>query len=125
MELVKHGMIHAMMDISDGLLGDLKHICNASSVGAEVDSAAIPLSSAALAAYQLDPDILPIILTGGDDYELLFTTSPDSWPIIERFGQKLGVPINKIGHIISGSELSVLDKDGKNYPIEPKGYQHF
>jgi thiamine-monophosphate kinase len=124
-ELVKHGMIHAMMDISDGLLGDLKHICNASSVGAEVDSTAIPLSSAALAAYQIDPDILPIILTGGDDYELLFTTSPDSWPIIERFGQKLGVPISKIGHIISGSELIVLDKDSKIYPIEPKGYQHF
>ncbi len=78
-----------------------------------------------MAAYQIYPNILPIILTGGDDYELLFTASPDSWPIIERFGQKLGVPINKIGHIISGSELSVLDKDGKNYPIEPKGYQHF
>lgn len=95
-----HGIATACMDISDGLLLDLWRMCEASGVGASLDSAAIPL---------VDPaaDFLAQI-SGGDDYKLLFTSAHDS--VAGCF---------KIGKIVAGTGLQL---DGK--PIEPKGYEH-
>ncbi|MGH7125274.1 MAG: thiamine-phosphate kinase, partial [Stellaceae bacterium] len=67
------GIAHAMMDISDGLVADLRHICETSGVGAVVEAERLPLSPAARAAISADGSLVMAVLAGGDDYELLFT----------------------------------------------------
>ena len=67
------GVARAMIDVSDGLLADLGHICETSSVGARVELDLLPLSAAAQAVVEADPGIHPRLAGGGDDYELLFT----------------------------------------------------
>ncbi|KKM16700.1 hypothetical protein LCGC14_1683170, partial [marine sediment metagenome] len=67
--------VRAMIDVSDGLAADLGRILEASDVGAEIEAACVPLSEPAAAALRNDPGLLEVILTGGDDYELLFTVA--------------------------------------------------
>lgn len=105
----------ASMDISDGLVGDLGHICAASKVGAVVEAARLPLSSAARAALAADPGLLRTVLTGGDDYEILFTarTVP------------AGLPVTRIGRIAPGNGVAALDPAGKLMRIRKAGFVHF
>lgn len=98
---------HASMDISDGLLGDLTSILNRSSVGAKVDVANIPFSEETNAILKNEVDILPILIAGGDDYEILFTASPDDASAIQEQAQKLFFPVTKIGTIVKGDELQL------------------
>ena len=77
----------AAMDVSDGLAGDLAKLCRASGVAAEVDVARVPLSDAARAAIAAEPALLETVLTGGDDYEILLTLSPDR---LARFSRRGG-----------------------------------
>lgn len=70
----------AAMDVSDGLAGDLAKLCSASGVSAVIDASCVPLSDAARDAVSLDPHLLETALTGGDDYEILFTAAADDMP---------------------------------------------
>ncbi len=109
-----HGIASACMDISDGLVQDMGHICAASGVMAEIVCAQLPVSGAAKSMEQ----VMNYALTGGDDYELLFTVPAD----------KAGdVPQNcsRIGVIKEGKGVRVLDGDGEPMVIERKGYRHF
>ena len=72
------GLVHATMDISDGLVGDLQHICDASRVGAIIEVSRVPLSDAARTAITNAPTWIESVIGGGDDYELLFTASPSN-----------------------------------------------
>lgn len=115
-----YGLAHAAMDISDGLVGDLEHICRASAVGAVLEAADLPLSPAAAAAGDLRA-----VLTGGDDYELLFTAPPNATAPLEALSGALGLRLTAIGRIIEGDGVTVLGSDGRPVTLGTKGYRHF
>jgi len=121
--------IHAMMDISDGLAGDLRHILNASRVGAELLSNAIPVSRAAKLAARADPSAkAPMLaaLTDGEDFELLFTVaSHDAVALLDAWKQRFsGLRLSCIGKITSKQGLAIRDKHGIRTLAE-NGYVHF
>ena len=114
--LLAGGKVTAAMDVSDGLVADAGHIGEASRCGLIIHADRVPLSAGAQEALAADLDLLPVLLSGGDDYELLFTagaafTAPDS--------------VTEIGEVISGSGVTVLDRDGAEIPLKAGGWQHF
>jgi thiamine-monophosphate kinase len=120
------GIATAAMDISDGLVGDLGHICTASGVGAVIAADQVPLSDGVLAA--IDAGLgqgLVTALTGGDDYELLFTTPPDAAARLQRVSADLGLRLTLIGEIIAGSGVRVRGPDGADLTLPARGYRHF
>ncbi len=119
--LVKQG-VRAAIDISDGLLVDLGHVCEASKVGAVVKVKDVPVH--ALMKEAFGKDALHLALTGGEDYELLFTAGG---PIMEGVRTSIGAdcPVTVIGEITEGAGVSLLGEDGKPYHIENQGWDHF
>jgi thiamine-monophosphate kinase len=115
------GLASAMMDVSDGLVGDLGHICTVSGVAGVVEAARVPLS---VAAARL-PDRLATVLTGGDDYELLFTASPDRQAQILAAAKASGVPVTAIGRIEAGQGVRVRDAAGSEIVLDGVGWRHF
>jgi len=119
------GRAHAMIDVSDGLVADLGHLCAASGVGAVVEAALLPLSPAALAAVSGDARWLAAALGGGDDYELLFSAPEEAAAAVAALAQETGVRVTAIGRIEAGSGVRVLDRDGTDLAVEHAGYRHF
>jgi thiamine-monophosphate kinase len=113
------GLATAAMDVSDGLAGDLGHICNASHLSASIEAAKIPLSKPARHLLAERPDLLATILTGGEDYELLFTVPP------ERQSELAGLPVTVIGRMEAGQGANVLDLEGRRIDTGEGGYRHF
>jgi len=116
---------HAMCDVSDGLLADLGHICDASGTGATVRLPSLPLSSAARRAAGDDPDLPARLATVGDDYELLFAAPPDASGAIGRLAAELGLAITAIGTMEKGAGVRLVDAGGKRVPVVTAGYRHF
>jgi len=129
------GIAHAMCDVSDGLLADLGHICEASGTAATVALAALPLSPAARRAIAVgpqptglsggEPDLPAQLATGGDDYELLFAAPPEASAAIERLATELALPLTAIGTIEAGAGVRLVDATGNAIPIAVAGYRHF
>ncbi|MCX5991780.1 MAG: thiamine-phosphate kinase [Chloroflexi bacterium] len=119
--LVRQG-VRAGMDISDGLIADLGHLCKASRVGAIVRAGQIPIHPTVRAAFP--EDSINFALTGGEDYELLFAANKET---IDNVGNspEADCPVTVIGEIISGSGISLLGKDGKPSRVDKKGWDHF
>ena len=107
----------ACMDVSDGLVGDLGHICQRSAVRAVIDADKVPLSAAAAAVLARRPALLETVLTGGDDYELLFTVPPD------RPLPATDVAVTEIGVIESGNGV-VVERQGQPLPLSRASYTH-
>jgi thiamine-monophosphate kinase len=126
-ELGEHlaGIAHALIDVSDGLLADLGHICETSGVAATVELERIPLSPAARAAVEANPARHPLLATGGDDYELLFTAAPGAGAAIATLAHNLGLPITEIGAIAAGEGVRLVDGSGKPLATKTTGWQHF
>ncbi len=117
------GIASAGMDISDGLVQDLGHICRASSVIAEIEAAKVPLSSQARAA---GPEWLSACLTGGDDYELLLAVPPAREAALQQAAQAAGVAVTRIGAFRSGPpEVVVRGADGQPMSLARGGWSHF
>ena len=116
---------HAVMDISDGLVQDARHIAEASRVGITINSNNIPLSPAAKAALELEPDLLAAILSGGDDYELLFTVPKSERSAIEQLALSLRLPLTAIGSVKRGKGVVVLSENREPLELEMTGYDHF
>jgi len=114
----------ATIDISDGLAADLGHICTASGVGAVIEAGAVPLSQPARELVGRDPALLPSLLTGGDDYEILFTASNDMRNAIEILSRQLGFGITRIGRIVAGNGVNVM-RFGTRLGLERPGFRHF
>ena len=114
----------ACVDISDGLLADLGHICEASGVGAVVEADALPLSSAMLALFDADQR-RGFALGGGDDYELCFTASVDRADRIAADFARLGFGATRIGRIIAEPGVRVRDANGDAVEPPRRGWQHF
>jgi thiamine-monophosphate kinase len=119
------GIAHAMIDVSDGLVADLGHICETSRVAAVVELPLVPLSPAARALVARDPTIIPALATGGDDYELLFAAPSELDEEISSLSQSLGLPITHIGAIEAGEGVRLIDASGKDLPIDAAGWRHF
>ena len=113
------GLASSCMDVSDGLAGDLAHIAAASGLVAVIEAAKVPLSPPARAVLARDPQWLKTILTGGEDYELLFTVPP------ARESELRGLPVAVIGRMESGTGVRVLDDAGQPLVLGAGGYRHF
>ena len=118
------GVAHAMIDLSDGLATDLRHICKASDVAARLDVTRLPISQA---AQQLSGQTgrLPWehALTDGEDYELCFTASADV-DICQRAGLSADA-VRHIGEVIAGPvRLELIDEAGRTRPYEAHGWEH-
>lgn len=118
------GLAGAAADISDGLAADLGHILEASGTGAEIEAAAVPLSPAARAALDRDPNLMEAILTGGDDYELAFTAAPGFAGRVADLAKQLDLPLTPIGRVTRGGGLKVAGVDGGEMVLERKGWEH-
>jgi len=119
--LALYGIVHACMDVSDGLLQDAAHLARAANLTAEIEAAKIPLSPAARAA-----DNLQLCLTGGDDYELLFAVPPASEPALLAACAAATIPVTRIGRFLPGpAQLRVLDAQGTPQPQSAQGWSHF
>lgn len=124
--IAENRLASAMIDISDGLLIDLRRILTLSKLGATIYIPQLPLSKE-FKQYQgkLKHNKIDFALKGGEDYELLFTSPQNKEKELLKLGQTLGVPINKIGEVTSSEELVILDQNHKSYPIDDQGYDHF
>jgi thiamine-monophosphate kinase len=114
--LREHEMTSAMIDISDGLSTDLEHICEESRVGAEIEAATIPRAPTGQGKKLVG---LEFALHGGDDYELLFTSSRAVPAKIE------GVRVTRIGRTTRALGMKLVDADGKARKLEAQGWEHF
>jgi thiamine-monophosphate kinase len=127
--LTQNFSIHAMIDISDGLTGDLPHILKASRVGAQLHSTAIPISREARRTAKAESSTkTPLLaaLTDGEDFELLFTVaSKDAVPLLDAWkAQFPKLELSCIGKITDGEGITIRDKEGVR-PLTAHGYEHF
>jgi thiamine-monophosphate kinase len=121
--------IHSMVDLSDGLASDLRHIIHASHVGAELLASAIPVSREARLAAKGHSSAKPPMLaalTDGEDFELLFTLpASHAVPLVDAWKKEFpGLRLSCIGKITSGEGVTIRDKDGVR-PLTVHGYTHF
>ena len=123
--LVEAGIVHAAMDISDGLLADLGHICSTSRVGATVEWPRLPLSAPAMKLVSARPELRERIVAGGDDYELLLTVAVADVPVALSLAQRERGALTAVGRITAGSGVRIVDETGVEMAIARTGYRHF
>lgn len=131
--LAKGGLASAMMDISDGLGLDLERLCAQSGVNAIVELGKVPVSDE-LARYASSSEdaLIRLAVSGGEDYELLFTSPEKNDGRIRRLARRLSVPITRIGRIIGDGEhgrgrrrVAFTDRSGKAIHVKKAGFVHF
>jgi thiamine-monophosphate kinase len=113
------GIAHAAVDISDGLLADLGHICERSGVAALIEPEQLPISAAARARIGLT-HARDAALRGGDDYELCFTAAPAQRAALADVSSRLALPLTRVGEIVAGQGVSA-----GSAASGPSGYEHF
>ncbi|AFX99032.1 thiamine-monophosphate kinase [Candidatus Endolissoclinum faulkneri L2] len=120
------GIAAAVIDVSDGLIRDAQHIANQSNCRLVIDGSALPISESVSCIIADRSEMLKLILTGGDDYELLFTAAPDAITQIQQASYELEIPITRIGWVDSGKGVDVLDYNGtKLNLLAESGWSHF
>jgi len=127
--LLRRRLATACIDLSDGLSTDLAHLCRKSGVGAKISSAALPIHPLVQQAHAAQAGragaapgrALELALHGGEDYELLFAAPPTA-----RVPRSLaGVRVTRIGSLVRGHGISLLDSAGRRTPLQPGGWEHF
>lgn len=118
--LARRRLASAMIDTSDGLSIDLRHICEESRAGADVYLEKLPLSPQ-IRVFEKKPDALA--LNGGEDYELLFTAPPRNLPALAKLKKRFN--FSWMGRITRRTTIRVIDKNGRSRLLEAGGYQHF
>ena len=119
------GLATCAIDVSDGLVADLGHLCAQSGVAARVRADAVPLSDPARRALAAGEADIADLVTSGDDYELLFCAPPSTRVDIERLDRRLDLALSRIGAIERGEGVTVLDADGQPLALGRAGYTHF
>ncbi len=119
---------HSAIDISDGLLADLGHILERSSVAATIELALVPCSP--VLKNQLQQNTvrhlaIDCLLSGGDDYELCFTAPENKRDTVAQLAQQTGIKLSRIGKIVPGTGLTVLNDNGNPLIFDRKGYDNF
>jgi len=117
--LLRRRLATAAIDLSDGLSTDLTHLCHESGVGAEISAAALPIHP--LVSKASPERALDLALNGGEDYELLFA-APSATPMPRTIA---GIPITRIGRLVRGDAISIVDLSGRRQPLQPGGWEHF
>lgn len=117
------GIASAALDISDGLVADLNHICESSDLGAVIDVENLPFSPALLAVNNIQ-QVRTWALSGGDDYELCFTVSPEKMPELAMLIAQGKIKASVIGEIIAGSGVH-CKLEGEAFDLPVQGFQHF
>ena len=119
--MVRHG-VRTAIDISDGLIADLGHICEASQKGARVRIDQIPIHPLVRSGFP--EESLGFALAGGEDYELLFTAGAE---VIDKVKRVVDCPVTVIGEVLEGKpgEVTLIDKEGKPFLWDKKGWEHF
>lgn len=118
------GLASAAIDVSDGLLADLGHVCAASGVGAQVELDMLPASEVLRDTFDAKTRRV-LQATGGDDYEICFTAAPDRRPAVVEASRRIKVPVTRIGRIVAGDEVQALDADDRPWQPPRSGYEHF
>lgn len=120
------GIATAMADISDGLLGDLGHILKASHVGAEIDITLAPALMQTHHLWACPKDLaMTCVLSGGDDYELVFSASPSAAAQVQRAAKSTETLITRIGRITDSQRLELLDAKGQPVAHSWNSFDHF
>ena len=116
------------IDISDGLLGEVGHLCERSRCGARIRVDQIPLCDS---LSQLHPSVLALsdwpelLLAGGDEYELCFTAATENRAHIRRISQDLGLPLSIVGEMTAGGSIDLVDQDDRPVMFHGRAHQHF
>lgn len=118
------GLASAMIDISDGLMSEVGHICEFHHLGAEIVTEALPTSDELIAAAKQESAVR-MALFAGDDYELCFTASPDRADEIDSLSKALQLPMTRVGIITDEPGVNARLPDGTTLPFGGTGYQHF
>lgn len=120
------GIATAAMDVSDGLVQDLGHLCRGAGVAATIEAARVPLSVAAQAAVAGEPGLLARCLAGGDDYELLLAVPQARAAALREAASACGIAVTQIGAFAAGAaEVTVTGADGKPMALAARGWSHF
>lgn len=122
--LALHGAANACIDVSDGLLADLGHVCRSSGVGVEISVMDLPASDALLDVFEGDA-LYALQAGGGDDYELCFTAPKHARDAIESLGRRQETRVTRIGRVIAGQGVRALQRDGIPWTPPSAGYTHF
>jgi thiamine-monophosphate kinase len=120
----------AGLDVSDGLVADLGHLCAVSGLDGILDARLVPLSPAATVALGQDPALVETVLTGGDDYEIAFAVAADRVDALMAEAAAVGVAVTAIGHLTGpgrkgSGDLAVIGPDGEILPLSRRGWTHF
>ncbi len=117
--LVEQG-VKTAIDISDGLIADLGQICKASQVGARIEVERVPVEPTVKTAFS--ERALELALSGGEDYELLFTASAE---VVDKVKKAASCPVTAIGEITAGELVTLVDKQGNPFKLDRAGWEHF
>jgi thiamine-monophosphate kinase len=115
---------HAGMDVSDGLVGDLAKMLRVSACGGTIDASLVPLSPAARAAIALEPALLEVALTGGDDYEVLISAAPARCDALVAGASSLGLALTRIGEAHEGAGDLIVTRDHRPMRFARTAYSH-
>lgn len=121
--LALRGIANAAIDVSDGLLGDLGHILSRSQLGAKIHAASLPVGP--VLAQQMADGQADYALNGGDDYELCFTAAPANRDSVLAAAKSMNTPVTRIGSLIAGAGVQVLDVTGNPMSLTARSFDHF
>jgi thiamine-monophosphate kinase len=126
--LAQSGLVTAMIDVSDGLGSDLRRVCEESGVGARVELKRVPVSPLvryALAHLRIERDPVEVALSGGEDFELLLTASPEHVASLQHLMGELKTPLSVVGQIVEkhGGMMAITEDGAAGQLAE--GYTHF
>ena len=117
-------LANASMDVSDGLLIDANRIAEASGVAVRIEAASVPHSAQAQRWLETSDAYQLRLLSGGDDYEILFTAAPERRAAVRRAAARVAIAVTRIGAIAKGEGVSLVDARGAPLPIPDFGYRH-
>jgi thiamine-monophosphate kinase len=121
------GHLTSMIDLSDGLAGDLGHLCKESGTGAQIVADALPLEGGVReVAMALGEDPMDYALRGGEDFELCYTALPGALaPLRDEFRGQFGIDLTRVGVMTSERSLRLVHTDGSQTPLSPQAFDHF
>ena len=124
--VAERGVASSMIDVSDGLFRDLEKLTSEHGLGAEVSLADLPLSPGFLSlSGRLSEDAYRLAVSGGEDYELLFTSSAENRAAVEDISRLCGVAVSKIGSVTGGGRVKFFDEGGGEVFYDTGGFEHF
>ncbi len=124
--LAEHDIVHAAIDISDGLSGDLLAMCQASGLSATIDPSAVPIDEHASRLLRTQGcDDLEVALHGGEDYQLLFALPADRLEKLNDLAIVWDVPLSIVGHFAEGTPGLMIETDVEAVPLEPRSWDHY